>query len=635
MRLFSGETTTFIALNKKNQMAALLKQEFFKQFGYNPSINEVMSWHNSLLRMALIFEDAKLTDNGVFVEYQLPLSSKRIDVIVTGKDSNGNKNSVIIELKQWDKCSLSTLESDYLVTWVGGGNKDLLHPSVQVGNYKYYLQNNCSAFYEGKSPVQLFACSYLHNYCYSTNDPILDTRFRHAIGKFPIYSADNTADLTSFLGNRVGYGDGMEILTEIENSKLRPSKKLLRHVSSVVKAKLQGGIKIIGQYKSAGDYILLDEQLIVYETVMAIVKKGLTDKQKYSIIVKGGSGTGKSVIALQLLADLTSLGKNAHYATGSKAFTETLRKIIGGEEARSLFKYFMSYGSAQPNEIDVLIMDEAHRIREKTGYPFKLTGRLQVEDLLRSAKVSVFFIDDFQAVRKGEIGSSRFIKEYSEKHNCEVFEYELEAQFRCGGSDGFINWIDNTLHVQRTANTLWINDKNFEFKIFPTVESLENAIITKTEGGFSARLTAGFCWKWSNELNADGSLINDVKIGNYERPWNAREGLNGMQRGIPKSQYWAYEEEGINQIGCVYTAQGFEFDYVGVIFGSDLKFNLDKSEWEGFPENSCDTQVNNSDNFLQLVKNTYRVLLSRGMKGCYVYFMDKETEQFFRSRIEF
>ena len=170
-------------------------------------------------------------------------------------------------------------------------------------------------------------------------------------------------------------------------------------MSTNIKEKLKGELRVFGNVRSKGDYILLDEQLIVYDAVMSLVKKGLIDKQKHAIIVKGGAGTGKSVIALQLLADLAAMGKNAHYATGSKSFTETLRKILG-PESQSLFKYFMSYGQAKPNEIDVLILDEAHRIRERTGYPFKPTGRLQIQDLLTAAKVSLFFIDDFQTVRK-------------------------------------------------------------------------------------------------------------------------------------------------------------------------------------------------------------------------------------------
>jgi len=366
---------------------------------------------------------------------------------------------------------------------------------------------------------------------------------------------------------------------------------------------------------------------------MSLIKKGLTDKQKYSILVKGGAGTGKSVIGLQLLADLTALGKNAHYATGSKSFTETLRKILG-QESKSLFKYFMSYGEAKSNEIDVLILDEAHRIRERTGYPFKSTGKLQIQDLINSAKVSVFFIDDFQTVRKGEMGSSKFIKEQSLSENCKVYEFELEAQFRCGGSDGYTNWIDNTLNIRKTANATWSNEENFEFEIVSSVEELDKIIHSKAEQGYTARITAGFCWEWSKRPESDGSLVNDVQLGSYKRPWNAREELTHLKPGIPKSQFWAFDSKGIDQIGCIYTAQGFEFDYAGIIFGDDLVYDPNTHSWVGRPEKSYDLQVKNSQNYVQLVKNAYRVLLSRGMKGCYVYFMDKNTENFFKSRIQ-
>lgn len=632
MRLYSGTSTNFIALNVNNQIADLLKEEFFKQFGYKPSQSEVMSWRNSLFRLSDILERANLTDQGIMVEYKLPLSGKRIDVIICGKDEDQKKNAVIVELKQWETCSLTDYDSDYVVTWVGGGNRSLLHPSVQVGNYMYYLQDNSTVFYEGNEPIKLSACSYLHNYSISNSDVLTDPRFQNSISRFPLYASEDRLALSEFITQKVNSGDGMSILAEIERSKMRPSKKLLKQVSTVIKQKLKGELKLFGTVKTKGDYILLDEQLIVYDTVMSIVRKGLEHKQKHAIIVKGGAGTGKSVIGLQLLADLGALNFNTQYATGSKAFTETLRKILG-DSSKSLLKYFMSYGEAESNEIDVLLMDEAHRIREKTGYPFKATGKPQVQDLLNAAKVSVFFIDDFQAVRKGEIGSSGFIREQAELAGCKVYEYDLEGQFRNGGSERYSEWIDHTLHIRKTATSEWINEPDYEFHIMDSAETLEEAIRAKVELGYTARVMAGFCWPWTKKLDDNGDLIKDVEIGDYKRPWNAQEGLTGMRKGIPKSQFWAYEDGGINQIGCVYTAQGFEFDYAGIIFGKDLRYNPDTAEWEGFSEYSYDGQVKSSVDFLQLVKNTYRVLLGRGMKACYVHFMDKDTERYFRSRI--
>ena len=238
-------------------------------------------------------------------------------------------------------------------------------------------------------------------------------------------------------------------------------------------------------------------------------------------------------------------------------------------------------------------------------------------------------------MRPGEIGSVQYIKEHAEKNGCNVYEYELKAQFRCNGSDAFVNWINNTLGIKRTANTIWDLHEEFDFQILDSPEELEAAIRSKVDEGFNGRLTAGFCWPWSRKPNGDGSLYNDVVIGDYKRPWNARPDATKLAKNIPKSNFWAHDPNGIDQIGCIYTAQGFEFDYVGVIFGKDLVYNLDGQKWDGHVERSEDTVVKRSKGmFTNLVKNTYRVLLSRGMKGCYVYFEDKDTERFFKTRIE-
>lgn len=612
-------------------MSSLLESEFITQLGRKPSSQEVMSWTNSLLRMSIVLEDAQLLDHGIFLEYQLPSYGNRIDCIICGKDSEGFDNAVIVELKQWSRLELSEYDSDKVLVYVAGGNREVLHPSVQVGTYKMYLEGNHTAFYEPPSPISLSACCYLHNYKYDSSDPLFDQRFTDYLNDYPVFTLDDTNELAAYLSNHIGNGRGMPILSKIERGRHRPSKKLMQHVSEVVKKKLNGELKVLGS--PLEDFILLDDQIIAYDSVLSIVRKGLHNRQKYSLIIKGGPGTGKSVIALKLLADLNAEGINAQYATGSNSFTETLRKIVG-PRSKGHFKYFMSYGDAKPNEIDVLIMDEAHRIREKTGYPHRSTGNLQIHDLINAAKVSVFLVDDLQVVRPNEIGTVNFIREHSLKKHCKVYEFELRSQFRCAGSDAFVNWINHMLHIGVTPNPEWTEDPNFEFRILPSPEALEEAIKEKVALGFSGRLTAGYCWNWSEKPNPDGSLVDDVVIGDYRRPWNARNGATRLKPEIPKSSFWAYDPNGISQIGCIYTAQGFEFDYVGVIFGKDLKYDFETNEWHGSPKHSFDPAIkSNKDKFLDLVKNTYRVLLTRGQKGCYVYFLDKDTENYFRSRI--
>lgn len=632
MRLYSGHSKNFIDLTFNDQIAGYLETEFFNQMGYKPSQSEVMSWTNSLYRIAHLFDQAKFHDHGILLEYQIPNYSNRIDCIICGKDKSSNEQAVIIELKQWSDAKLAKYESEKVVTWVGGGNRETLHPSVQADSYRRYLEGHLTAFYED-NPISLSACSYLHNYYVKGSDDILNERFSSYLNVCPLFSADDKEELTLFLNEKVSNGEGEPILNRIENSKHRPSPTLMKHVSSIVKNKLDGELSIVGGAKRSEDYILLDDQIMAYDKVMSIIKTGLSTRKKHSIIIKGGPGTGKSVIALKLLADLTSLGINTQYATGSNSFTETLRKIVG-KESRGFFKYFMSFGDAEPNEIDVLIMDEAHRIREKTGYPFKSTGRLQIQDLMRAAKISVFFVDDMQVVRPKEIGTSKFIFEHSNKIEADIHQYELKSQFRCSGSDAFIQWVNHMLQIQRTPTTEWNDDPNFEFKIFDSPYELEESIREKNSRGFSARLTAGFCWEWTQKPNPDGSLVKDVKIGSYERPWNAHKNASGLARDIPKASFWAYDENGINQVGCIYTAQGFEFDYVGVIFGKDLKYDFENNTWVGYPEFSHDSMIKGADNFLDLVKNTYRVLLTRGRKGCYVYFEDEDTRKFFKSRVK-
>ncbi len=390
--------------------------------------------------------------------------------------------------------------------------------------------------------------------------------------------------------------------------------------------------------KGKPEYILLDEQLVAYDKVLSSAKRGYHDKKKTVIIIKGGPGTGKSVIAINLMADLLLKGYSAYYATGSRAFTETLRNIIGSRGGVQ-FRYFNSFSDAEYNALDILICDEAHRLRE-TSYsrfqPRKTETRIpQTQELINAAKVLVFFIDQDQVVRPDEVGSVEYIKEVANKNDCRLFEYELDVQFRCAGSDAFVNWINNTLGIVRTANVIWNGEEQFDFQVLETPEKLEQAIRDKLAQGYTARLTAGFCWDWSKELNGEGMLKEDVIVGGFRRPWNARPEAKRLPKSIPKATLWAYDPKGIDQVGCIYTAQGFEFDYVGVIFGFDLTYDLDAQEWKGHPENSGDPVLRRSkDKFVELVKNTYRVLLSRGLKGCYVHFMDKDTERFFRSRME-
>jgi DUF2075 family protein len=621
MRLYSGTTKSLIEDSTYNRIATKLKDAFFLEFRHQPAVGEVNSWNNSLRAVSQVFQTASLLDHGVLLELQLPLTSKRLDCLVTGYDRKKAPNAVIIELKQWSGCKGASGKNE-VATFVGGNIRDVLHPSVQVGQYMTYL-TDCHTAFQGEFGISAHACSYLHNYSPIKDDPLFLPQFAEQIRRSPVFTADHVPHLTAFLDQRIHGADSGEVSAKVEQSKYRPSKKLLDHVAKLIKGK--------------PEYVLLDEQLVVYDRVVEAAKDGVKGRKKVAIIVRGGPGTGKSVIAMNLLGDLSGMGLNAHYVTGSRAFTSTIREIVGTRGAAQV-RYFNSYMGADANVIDVMIADEAHRIRESSNNRFtprvKQSKLSQIHELLKASRASVFFIDDNQIVRPGEIGSTGYIKIEAEKLHCDVCEFELEAQFRCAGSDAFVSWVNNTLGIQRTPHVMWNQADEFDFRIMPTPQALEDAIRKRLEEKSTARLAAGFCWPWSKP-RSDGTLVDDVVIGDYFRPWNAKSNSGSLAPGIPKESLWAYDSGGVNQIGCVYTAQGFEFDYVGVIFGPDLVYLPGAADWKGDKTKSFDTVVKRSgDRFTQMVKNTYRVLLTRGMKGCYVHFVDKDTENFFRSRVE-
>lgn len=627
MRLYSGMSAEFIEDAVQNRIASKLRDAFSRHYRFAPSPGEENAWRNSLRAVSQVFQRGNLTDHGVILEYQLPLTSRRLDCLVAGEDSEGRDEAVIVELKQWSDCE-ATDESSIVRTIVGGGRRDVLHPSAQVGQYRDYLADMHTAFYEGLNPILLSACAYLHNYQAGKNDPLFLPQYSEILAAAPIFALDDVDPLVGFLNHRLERGNGRRVLDRVEQSRYRPSKKLLEHVAEVI--------------KNEPAFILLDEQKVVFDRIFGTVTKTQQDRTKNVFLVSGGPGTGKSVLAIQLLAELSRIGRNAQYATGSRAFTKTLHKIVG-TRAAAQFRYFHSYGEADPSAIDVLICDEAHRLRPSSTNRFmskanrdKRTRRSQIQEILDAAKVPVFFIDDKQVVRPGEVGSSALVRDTAAANGCRLHDYTLEAQFRCAGSDAFVSWVDNTLGVRETANVLWNQrGESFDFRIISTPQALEKSIRDRAAEGHSARITAGFCWPWSDDLLPGGKLADDVVIGDYRRPWNARSEASGLAPGIPREVHWAHDPRGIGQIGCIYTAQGFEFDYVGVIWGPDLLYDPRSGAWVGDRAKSHDWVVSRSgDRFLDLVRNTYRVLLSRGLKGCYVHFMDANTEAFVRSRTE-
>lgn len=621
MRLYIGTTLEFKEDTVHNEIVKKIETQFEEYYGRRASPSEVVSWTNSLQYLKNVIDYNSLDDNLLILEQELPYSTERIDCILFGKDDSRKDNVVVIELKQWSRVKDCEID-DNVVTFVGGAQRMQAHPSLQVRGYHFYLTDFIEIFHDGST--NLYSCAYCHNYSKQGNGVLFSEKFQEIIEEFPLFAKEDFQQLGSYLKSRLSGGHGLEIFDRFKKSRIAPSKRLIDLTTHIIERQ-----KV---------FTLISEQLAANNTIIDRAKKCYKLKNKSVIIIRGGPGTGKSVIALNALAELLSKKLTVYHATGSAAFTQTLRKVVGFRVAK-FFKYFNSFTQHRENEIDVLICDEAHRIRKTSNSRFTRlemrTNTPQVEELIKAAKVSIFFIDDHQVVRPDEIGSTELIRETAKKYGADTYEFELKTQFRCSGSDGYLNWIDNALDIRDTANIVLTKNEKMEFKIFDSPQDLYEEIKRKNaEKQNSARLVAGFCWPWSDP-NPDGTLKEDIIIGDFRITWEAKNEATTLAPGIPRAALWAYDPNGVNQAGSIYTIQGFEFDYVGVIFARDLVYDPIKNTWVGKLENSADASIKKSkENFLKYVKNVYRVLLTRGMKGCYVYFMDENTRKFFESRIQ-
>nr|WP_240189378.1 DUF2075 domain-containing protein [Nakamurella flavida] len=411
----------------------------------------------------------------------------------------------------------------------------------------------------------------------------------------------------------------------LAKSKVGPSRQLLNVVADELAHREQ--------------FVLLDEQRVAVDLVLAEVERSRSGDHKTVVVVSGGPGSGKSVIALSLMGELASRGRTVVHATGSRSFTQTLRTVSGQGRQRSgsLFKYFNSFMEAERNGLDVLILDEAHRMRATSANRYTRaalrTGRPQLDELIQAARVPVFLLDEHQVVRPGEMGTVEEIKAHASALGLEVREVPLGAQFRSGGSELYIRWIEDLLGLTDRGPWKWEGDDRFSVDTVTGPAELEGRLAVYRDNGFGARMTAGYCWSWSDP-RPDGSLVADVIIDDWRHPWNSRS--ERPLPGAPPSALWASQPDGFHQVGCVYTAQGFEYDWNGVILGPDLVWRTDKwvsrREYNKDPDFRSKATVTDAQ-FDGLVRNVYKVLMTRGMVGTLICSVDPETNAFLKSMI--
>ena len=592
------------------------------QTGNSPSASERRSWERSLPALRADLVDAGLHDVEMLVEYQLPLTSKRADVVLAGvHPRTGHPSYVVVELKQWSQAEAYE-GSDTLVSIEQYGGRAVTHPAVQVEGYVDYIADFTSHLAE--TDHSLVGASYLHN---ATDRDVEDLFVRPPSERSRLFTAQRRAAFGEFLAQHPAPGEsGAAAADALLGSRIAPSRQLLSVAADEVQRREM--------------FVLLDEQRDAYEHVLHAVERARRANMKRAIVVSGGPGSGKSVIALSLMGELSRQGRAVVHATGSRSFTQTLRRVAGARAPRvqKLFKYFNSFMTAEANDLDCLILDEAHRIRETSVNRYtrkeqREQARPQIDELLSAARVPVFLLDEHQVVRPGELGTVQDIERYAAVLGIEVERISLDDQFRCGGSQVYVDWVLRLLGLEPGGPVPWAGDDGFEVEVVDSPFELDHVLGQQHADGYTARIAAGYCWPWSDP-RPDGTLVDDVVIDDWSRPWNLR-GERSVG-GAPPSALWASDPAGYGQVGCIYTAQGFEYDHAGVIIGPDLGWR--DGRWVSVREANRDPDFKSrakvpDEDFDRLVRNVYKVLLTRGMRSVHIYSTDPQTRDFLRSLV--
>ena len=616
MSLLRVSAAGFAALALEGRLGVRIAEQYRFGEGRRPTEGELRSWERSLPVLAQDLIEAGLDQVEVIVEHSLPLSSKRIDVVLAGQHPTTRRPSyVVVELKQWSAARRYE-DNPALVSVEAYGRHPVTHPVAQVRDYCDYLVQFTCALHD--LPGSVAGAAYLHN--------ALDPEAIADLRDFPqdeygrLFTGADRTEWLSFLTDHLDPAvAGAPYADLLLRSAAAPSRQLL-----VVAAE---------EVQSREQFVLLDTQRLAYELVLHEVAKAHRSDAKSVVLITGGPGSGKSVIALSLLGELARRGRTVLHATGSRSFTQTLRKVAGHRSVatKSLFKYFNDFMRAERNALDVLILDEAHRLRETsvsrwTAKDLRGEPRSQIDEVMAAARVPVFLLDEHQVVRPGELGTVEDITLHAQSLGLEVHRVDLDVQFRCGGSSLYVHWVQRLLGLEPGGPIPWEGDDAFSVTTAATPSMLEDQLRSTLAEGYGARMTAGYCWPWSNPRD-DGSLVPDVVVGDWSMPWNLRG--DRSIGGAPPAALWASDDGGFEQVGCVYTAQGFEYDWNGVLLGPDLVWRTDR--WLTIRGANKDPDFRNrakvsDDEFERLVRNVYKVLLTRGMIGTVITSVDPETQ---------
>ena len=580
---------------------------------------EFASWQNSMQFMRNIVDDADIADDvQIAIEYIIPQTSKRVDFIIMGADSTGRDNIVIVELKQWTKAEVVDDDMHFSVrTYVASDNRIVCHPSYQAYSYSRFLVNYSEVVQSGG--IRLVPCAYLHNYMPAYRSALSADIYKDWFTTAPFFIMNESRQFNAFIKKHVTRKSSRgDLLFLIDHGRIKPTKSLQDALSSMVR-----GTPV---------FDLLDEQAVCFDMCIRTMLQCLKDRKKRTILIQGGPGTGKSVLAVNLLMHFITCSCNAAYVTKNSAPRQAFLSILSQNKAQNiadiglLFRSPFGLSQAPQNSYDCLIVDEAHRLVKKMYGDWN--GENQVKECINASLLTIFMLDEDQAVTTKDIGSVEEISKWCGELSSRIImrdETRLTSQFRCNGSDAYIQFIDRILQRREEAVDVDIRELNYDFRVFDSACEMREALRERNSEN-KARMVAGYCYDW-NVKNGRGDVDIELSDG-FKARWN-----------LANDRIWAINPRSFEEVGCIHTAQGLEFDYVGVLIGKDLTYDAatgqvrtDKNAISRDDKSSGIRTASDAD-ARRLILNTYKTLLTRGQKGCFVYCEDAELREYLKRMV--
>ncbi len=619
MIVYNADKRQFVKDVKSNVIATKIL-DLIRERGLNAGQErEFASWHNSMKFMRDIVDDSEIEDDvQIAIEYNIPQTSKRVDFIILGTDADGKENIVIVELKQWTKAEKVDDDMHFSVrTYVANENRIVCHPSYQAYSYSRFLVNYSQTICD--RGIHLIPCAYLHNYLPAFKSALSSEIYKEWFTSAPFFIMDEVQQFSDFVKKFVtkksSHGD---LLYLIEKGRIRPTQSLQDALSSMVR-----GTPV---------FDLLDEQAVCFDMCIRTMLQCLKDQKKRTIVIQGGPGTGKSVLAVNLLMHFITCACNAAYVTKNSAPRQAFLSILSGNRAenyadiRPLFRSPFGLSQVPTNSYDCLIVDEAHRLVKRMNMD---KGNNQVKECINASLLTVFLLDEDQAVTTKDIGSVQEIKKWCKELGSALImreETKLYSQFRCNGSDAYIQFIDNLLQRKEETIAISLPELNYDFRVFDDPSEMREALREKNTINNKARMVAGYCYDWNVKFHR-GDVDIDLP-GGFQAKWN-----------LANDKIWAINPRSFDEVGCIHTAQGLEFDYVGVLIGKDLTY--DKTTGRvvvnklaiSKDDKSSGIRGASDEDARRLILNTYKTLLTRGQKGCYVYCEDPALRDYFKKMI--